>query len=98
MRHDHKHGRRVIWKHSPDSEEIRQHLLGLLEYLPRHISKDFYPIGPNLGEVIMWQLGEFGEQRAIEDLEFVREHSEGRFYEAANEALAKTREMHGERS
>ena len=80
---------RTIWKDSPDSEEIRYHLLDLLEHLPEHISKDFYPIGAGLVETILWQLGEFKEKRAVKGLEWVRENSEGSLHEAASEALAK---------
>ena len=86
---------RTVWKHSPDSEEIRHHLLDLLEYLPEHLSKDFYPIGIGLAETILWQLGEFREHRAIENLEWVYKHSEGSLLEAANEALTKIRGIHG---
>ncbi len=89
---------RTVWKRSPDSEEIRQHLLNLLQSLPELISKDWYPIGTGLVLTILWQLGEFGEQRAVGDLEWICENSEGSLHEAANEALAKIRGMHDERS
>ena len=85
---------RVVWKCSPDSEEIRQHLLNLLQSLPAQISKDFYPIGYGLGETILWQLGEFGEKRAVEGLEWVCENSKGSLREAAKEALTKIQGMH----
>ena len=82
---------RYVWERSPDSEDIRQHLLNLLGSIAEHISKDWYPIGIRLGETIVWQLGEFGEQRAVEGLERIREHGEGPLADAASEALAKIR-------
>ena len=98
MRHVGDDRPRVVWKCSPDSEEIRQHLLNLLQSLPEQISKDFYPLGHGLGEVILRQLGEFGEKRAVENLEWVCENSRGRLHEAAKEALAKIHKMHGART
>ena len=55
---------REVWKPSPDTEEIRQHLLGLLDNLVEHVFENDYPIGPDLGEAVLRQLGEFREQRA----------------------------------
>lgn len=89
---------RTIWKDLPDSEEIRHPLLDLLEYLPEHLSEDSYPIGIGLAETILWQLGEFGEKRAVENLEWVCENSEGPLYKTAKEALAKIQGMHNVRS
>ena len=98
MRHDGDDRPRVVWKCSPDSEEIRQHLLNLLQSLPKQVSEDFYPLGHGLEEMILWQLGEFGEKRAVKDLEWVRENSGGRLHEAAKEALEKIQKMHDARS
>ena len=56
---------RVIWRHSPDTEEIRLHLLKLLDGLFEHTAKDRYPIGHSLAQAIIWQLGQFKEQRAV---------------------------------
>ena len=40
---------RYVWKRSPDSEDIRQHLLTLLNSLSDHLDKDYYPSGARLG-------------------------------------------------
>ena len=87
---------RTVWKRSPDSAEIRQHLLNLFQSLHEQTLKGWYPLGIGLGETILWQLGEFGEQRAVGGLEWICEHSEGSLHEAASEALAKIRGIHGE--
>ena len=62
---------RVIWRHSPDTEEIRLHLLKLLDGLFEHTAEDRYPIGHSLAEAIIWQLGQFKEQRAAPRLEWI---------------------------
>ena len=49
---------RYVWKPSPDTEEIRRHLLNLLDSLFEHMSRDRYPIGAGLGETIIRQLGD----------------------------------------
>ena len=60
---------RVLLKPSPDSEEIRQHLLDLLTNLEETAADDAYPALPRVVTIIIWQLGEFREQRAIEPLQ-----------------------------
>ena len=72
-RHQWNDGRetRVIWRHSPDTEEIRLHLLKLLDGLFEHTAEDRYPIGHSLAEAIIWQLGQFKEQRAAPRLEWI---------------------------
>ena len=85
---------RYVWERSPDSDDIRQHLLNLLGTIAKHMSKDWYPLGVGLGETIVWQLGEFGERRAVDDLERICEHSAGTLAEAASEALVKIRSAH----
>ena len=85
---------RVVWKPSPDSEEIRQHLLDLLESISEHIDNDRYPLGIGLGETIIWQLGEFRERRAVRGLDWIREHCADPLADAASEALAKIRAGH----
>ena len=82
---------RVVWKRSPDSEDIRQHLLTLLESIAEEMNQDRYPLGIGLGETIVWQLGEFGEQRAVRELEWIRERCSGPLADAASEALTKIR-------
>ena len=83
---------RYVWMPSPDSEEIRQHLLDLLTSIFEHIAKDRYPIGIGLGEAIIRQLGEFREERAVQYLEWIRDNLAGTLdevAEAAVEALAR---------
>ena len=52
---------------------------------------DRYPIGNRLGELVVWQLGEFREQRAVERLTELSEDKLGILVDAANEAMAKIR-------
>lgn len=70
---------RVIWKPSPDSDEVRDHLLDLLEEsTSRTTEVDEYRYrmlpGPGLTDVVVWQLGQFREQRAITRLKWVSEN------------------------
>ncbi len=60
-------GNREVWKPSPDTEEIRQHLLGLLNQTEERPSFE-YPLGIYADEIVVWQLGEFRETRALETL------------------------------
>ena len=60
-------GSRVVWAPSPDTEEIRQHLLSLLAAQAPQPGSE-YPIGAYADEVVIWQLGEFRDPRAINDL------------------------------
>lgn len=86
---------RYVWKPSPDSEEIRQHLLNLLESVFEHMSRDRYPIGAGLGETIIRQLGEFREHRAVRYLVRIQENLKDSLdfmTDAASEALARIRE------
>ena len=83
---------RYVWKPSPDNEEVRQHLLALLDSIFEHMLDDEYPIGNPLGAMIVWQLGEFRERRAVERLTELSEDRLGRLAEAVNDALAKIRE------
>jgi len=59
---------REIWKQSPDTEEVRTHLLNVLAGIQEQ-PKEEHPIGPYRDEVVVWQLGEFREQRASRSLE-----------------------------
>jgi hypothetical protein len=90
---------RKQWQPSPDTEPVRQHLLELIRAIPEQ-PKEEYPIGVYTDEMVVWQLGEFREGRAAEELRriaaFVPEASAGRFdrtreglVAAAKEALAK---------
>jgi hypothetical protein len=58
---------REVWKQSPDTEEVRTHLLSLLARIQEQ-PKEEYP-GTYRDEVVVWQLGEFREQRARRDME-----------------------------
>jgi len=60
-------GTRELWVPSPDTEEIRVHLLDLLGGVNEKPGSE-YPIGIYLDEVVVWQLGEFREVRALEGL------------------------------
>ena len=58
--------RRVLLP-SPDTEEIRQHLLALLGQIEARPHTE-YPFGLHTDETVVWQLGEFKESRAAEAL------------------------------
>jgi hypothetical protein len=60
-------GARQLWQASPDTEEIRQHLLSLLDAQDRQPASE-YPIGVYADEIVVWQLGELREVRAIDGL------------------------------
>lgn len=60
-------GRREIWQPSPDAEEIRLHLIELLRTTAA-VSVEEYPLGNSLTELVVWQLGELREERAVEEL------------------------------
>jgi len=78
-------GERKVWQPSPDSEEIRLELLRLLDAVEEQQTKvdplgfllvimiasptKEYPRGWHIDEVVVWQLGEFGERRAVSGLE-----------------------------
>lgn len=61
-------GRRDTWKASPDSDAIRAKLLELLAGIAEVPARE-YPMGLYLDDVVIWQLGEFREPRAVPDLE-----------------------------
>lgn len=60
-------GIREFWQPSPDTAEVRQHLLSLLAGMEQQTGSE-YPIGIYTGEVVVWQLGELREPRAVERL------------------------------
>lgn len=60
-------GARTFWKPSPDTEEIRQHLLTLVGAIVEQPATE-YPIGVYTDEIAVWQLGEFRDARAVESL------------------------------
>ena len=59
---------RVPLKPSPDAEEIRRHLLDLLDKFEETEAGDAYPSHPRVMDIVIWQLGEFREHRAVEPL------------------------------
>lgn len=83
---------RWVWQASPDTEEIRQHLLDLLDSVVQLMFGDSYPIGVGLAETVIRQLGEFREQRAAGILEKISQGRAGFLSEAAHKALAEIRE------
>ena len=87
---------RAVWLPSPDSEEIRQHLLEMLEDLAGHASSDRYPIGHALVEMVVWQLGEFREKRAEEHISWISGNPEHQLSEVTRVALAQIRAAQGE--
>jgi hypothetical protein len=65
-------GARHVWQSSPDTEEIRQHLIFLLNAQDLQPASE-YPIGVYADEVVVWQLREFREVRAIDGLRRIAE-------------------------
>jgi hypothetical protein len=92
-------GGRKPWKPSPDTEDVRLHLLELLGKIG-DVPEDEYPLGFYTAELVVWELGELRERRALPELnrivEFDPETQSGRFgrtqktlVSAAKEALIK---------
>jgi len=91
-------GNRQVWMKAPDNEDIRQGLLELLNKLPES-GGDEYPIGLDLGTVVIDQLVELNELRAISDLQRLAQMDEGKpdrfgntnrsMIEQASEALSQ---------
>ena len=65
---DPKEDGRQVWEPSPDTEEVRLHLLDLLRRIEQEAAEE-YPIGLYNDELVVWQLGEFREFRALADLQ-----------------------------
>ena len=61
-------GAREVWRSSPDTDEFRNHLLSLLAEIAEQPESE-YPIGVDVDEVVVWQLGEFRERKAIPQLQ-----------------------------
>lgn len=63
-------GNRKLWLEVQDSPEIRQHHLDLLwDVVDGKPAKDWYPLGLSLLTVVVWQVGQWHERRAIPALE-----------------------------
>lgn len=58
---------RALWQASPDTEEIRLHLLELVHAIQKDPVSGS-PLGSQGGESVILQLGEFREKRALDDL------------------------------
>ena len=62
----------MIWRHiavtCPDSEEIRTLLLSLLHNIQEEPSEEYGNGKAYTPDIVIWQLGEFMEQRALDDL------------------------------
>ncbi len=91
--------KREIWQPSPDAEEIRARLPILLASVEEQ-PKDEDLAGVSFDSMVVWQLGEFREKRAVAGLEritrFKPPKNPGPFFRArkelvrmAGEALAK---------
>lgn len=80
---------REVWIESPDTEEIRLHLLGILVEFFTAVVQDRYPIGPGIGEAVIRQLGEFREERALKALRWIGNEVPGRLGELAREAVGR---------
>ena len=80
---------RTVWILSPDSEEVRSHLLELLQSFVEHPSTDGYPIGAELAEVVIWQLGEFRERRAVENIRWIADNLPDPWGHVARSALGR---------
>ena len=67
--HDHGEGSgRVFWQPSPDTEEVRQHLLDIVRTPEEH--RDGYPFhAPPPHIMAIEQLVDFGDERVVEALE-----------------------------
>ena len=87
------------WQPSPDTEEVRQHLLALVRAVSEQPTEE-YPAGVDTDEMVVWHLGEFREGRAAEERRriaaFSPDVSSGRFgrtleslVAVAKEAIAK---------
>ena len=87
---------REVWLASPDNEEIRQHLLNLLSEISSEGDGGIYSLlHPETATsmTVVRQIGEFREQRAIPNLERLRDNLAGRpLGNAAEEALRQIRE------
>lgn len=80
---------RYFWQPSPDRDEIRQHLLDLLELISRWAVEFGYPLGHSLGQIVALQLGDLMQQRATEALDRLVENGPGYLAVGALEALAR---------
>ena len=90
---------RVVWKASPDTEEIRRHLLELLAVLEEKPAQNEYfpPLSAyfptsTVAKTVVWQLGELRETRAVPRLARIIARDGGQIIEYARKAFAKIEE------
>ena len=83
---------RVIWKPSPDSEDVRQHLLDLLAEFDRTAMADSYLAYPSVISTVIWQLGAFCERRAVESLQRLADVLPGEYTNLVQAALKRISE------
>lgn len=69
-----RHEDRELWTLSPDTPAVREALLAALADVAANPRPD-YPSGMSFGGVVMWQLGEFREVRALPLLETIANSS-----------------------
>ena len=79
-------GRRELWQPSLDTEEVRHHLLDLLAEIIEQPNSE-YPIGIYLDRVVICQLGDLRESRAIEGLKRIASFNP----DATESAFGRTR-------
>jgi hypothetical protein len=89
-------GGRTLWQPSPDTLEIREHLLALLREITEKPATE-YPIGVYADELVVWQLGEFRERRGVAELERIAQFDpssaeHGPFGRTRRELVALARE------
>jgi len=77
---------------SPDTEEVRQHLLELLQAM-EEMPKEQHAAGAYVDEMVVWQLSEFRERRALIELKrissFSPEATAARFKRTRKTLIAK---------
>jgi hypothetical protein len=82
---------RKQWQPSPDTEAVRQHLLELIRAISEQPNEE-YPAGVYTDEMVVWQLGEFSERRAADELRriaaFSPDVSAGRFVRTRESLVA----------
>lgn len=79
---------RQLWQRSPESDSIRSHLLELLEKIEEQPRTE-YAEGSYRDEVVVWQLGDFEEERALKGLKRIVEFNPAA---SSGEPIHRTRE------
>jgi len=79
---------RTLWRRSPDTENVRSRLLGLLSQVSANPSPE-YPLGIYSELVVIWQLGELREERALSELRRIAGFEAGPI---ANDPYDRTRD------